>query len=126
MPALHDLRCDRGHELRDVEVSAGCYPPCSICQTPMRPDFSRWTTVKTDIWGQSRYFVGLDREFSNVGELRAYCRAEGIMPAGDRVRGARTEPFQPRIYSGLGISPRASARRADVERRLEAGRRAGT
>jgi hypothetical protein len=121
VPALHDLRCENGHETHDVLVSAGCFPACAICNQPMRPDYSRWTRgLATDSWGGPRYFTSLDETFASRSELKAHLKRMGWMEAGDKVGGARNEEqlrhkSRPLVFDRAGIGAGTLRRSARSE-----------
>lgn len=90
--ALHDLRCPQCGSLEsDVKCRPPDIPLCPVCGIKRVVSYENWKTVPTDIWGQSRYFVSLDKNFDNVSDLRSYCKQEGISQRGDKVHGARNQ-----------------------------------
>ena len=95
---IHDLRCKRCEQIElDVPVRDRPYPVCSQCggERDWVP-----SKMRTDSWGQSRYFTSLDMTFDSKSSLKAYMKKAGIVEAGDAVGGARNQDhFKGTVYS---------------------------
>jgi len=94
---IHDLRCKRCEQIElDVVVHDRPYPRCTCGgERDWVP-----SKMRTDSWGQSRYFKSLDMTFDSKSSLKAYMKKEGIIEAGDRQGGARNEDhYKGTVYS---------------------------